>query len=65
MIKQCVPVVAISVIVSACAAMDVPPAQTVAVAGTVSPTTLQTSDTGNPGAPQATVTRVMWFFGDR
>ena len=66
MIKQFVPVVAIGVIVSACASVDVQPTQTTAVEKTVSTTILQTSETSDPGGTQATVTRVMWFFfGDR
>jgi len=63
MIKQWVPVVAIGVILSACA--SVPPAQTVATEKPFSATKFQTSETSDPGTPQATVTRVMWFFAER
>lgn len=73
MIKQCLPVVAIGVILSACASMGMPPAQTVAVeevhyttnaqtAATIAPAVAQATD---PAVPQATITRVFWFFGDR
>jgi PBP1b-binding outer membrane lipoprotein LpoB len=65
MIKQSVPVVAIAVILSACASMEVPPAQSVAVDQTVTTTAIQASATSDPAAPQVTVIRVFWFFGDR
>jgi hypothetical protein len=45
--------------------MEVSPAQSVAVDQTVTTTAIQASATSAPAAPQVTVTRVFWFFGDR
>jgi hypothetical protein len=64
MMKQSVSFLACALILSACASTQVPTAQTVAVESTISTTEMQTSPTDSD-APQASVTRVFWFFGDR